>query len=69
VLVRRIDDRSCPRCGAAVGIGLKEEPTGWKVYRVCQAAERSCSTVRVGTVPREAVSHADDVVERAEALL
>jgi hypothetical protein len=68
VLVRRLEEETCPRCGAIVGVGLKEEPTGWKVYRVCLAEERPCGTTRIGSIARSSVSDLDEVANRAEEL-
>lgn len=69
MLVRPLEDRDCYRCGAAVGVGLKEEPTGWKVYRVCTGADSSCPTERVGTIDRSDISTLDEVAQKAENLL
>lgn len=67
-------DGTCPGCGGPLGIGLKEEPTGWKVYRVCLADDRRpdgrrCVDERVGTVSRSNVDDYDDVFARASALV
>lgn len=69
VLVRLLEDELCPLCGASVGVGLKEEPTGWKVYRVCLAEKRPCEATRVGSIARSSVSNLDDVAGRAEELI
>jgi len=69
VLVRRLDGRDCPLCGAAIGVATKEEPSGWKVYRVCLAEEQSCRTRRVGSIARSKVSHSDELEQLAVELL
>lgn len=55
----------CPTCGGSLGVGLKEEPTGWKVYAVCTSGHPRCLDERVGTVPRAGNEHVDEVIERA----
>ena len=69
VLVRELDVGNCVTCGGVVGLGLKEEPTGWKVYRVCLDTDEGCDGRRVGTVSRGSVDHYDDVIDRASQLV
>lgn len=60
---------SCSHCFGKVGVGVKEEPSGWKVYAVCMEENRYCTTKRVGTISRSSVSHIDEMNERAEKLV
>lgn len=69
MLVRDLDQGRCFVCDGVVGLGLKEEPTGWKVYRVCLDGEGTCRDRRVGTVSRSSVDHYDDVIEKATRLV
>lgn len=69
MLVTELGDERCLICDSEVCLGLKEEPTGWKVYRVCLDGEESCRDRRVGTVSRGSVDHYDEVVERASQLV
>lgn len=69
MFVYECEGSTCPRCGAPIGIGLKEEPTGWKVYRICTTDDPPCVDERVGTITRSEVDHADDVVDRATELV
>lgn len=69
MFVRELEQGRCRICNGAVGLGLKEEPTGWKVYRVCLDGDGPCRERRVGTVSRSSIDHYDDVVERAEQLM
>lgn len=68
MLVRELDDCRCPRCGDRIGVGLKEEPTGWKVYAIC-LSDRPCYDRRAGTVSRESVASMDDVETAADRLV
>lgn len=69
MFVRELGQGRCLICNGVVGFGLKEEPTGWKVYRVCLESDENCRERRVGTVSRGTVDHYDDVVEQAEQLV
>lgn len=50
-------------------MGFKEEPSGWKVYRVCMADQGRCQTRKVGNVPRSSVDHFDEMVEQATTMI
>lgn len=69
MLVRELEKGNCPTCGAAVGMGLKEESGGWKVYRVCLADQGRCQAGKVGSVPRSSVDHFDEMVDQATTMI
>lgn len=50
-------------------MGLKEEPGGWKVYRVCLADRNRCQTEKAGTVPRASVDHYDEAVDQGTTII
>lgn len=62
------DSRQCEWCGEPLWYGLKEEPSGWKVYYSC-LSEGGCGWERmVGRVSRTAVDHLDEVYREAAAM-
>lgn len=69
MLVTNVDGVECPQCTAELGIGFKEESTGWKVYAICTAKETSCPEKRIGKISRGSVTHLDELAENAERLL
>lgn len=69
VLVSELSGSRCPRCVGPVGMGLKEEVTGWKIYLVCLDTTSECSEKGVGTVPRGSVDHLDEVVSQGENMI
>lgn len=69
VIVHEHADARCPVCGGAVGIGLKEEPSCWKVYEVCTNEDRRCVDRRAGTVSKASIDHDDEAFERARTLV
>lgn len=69
VLITTVRGIECPRCTGSLGIGLKEEPTGWKVYTICTAEKTYCPQKQVGLIPRGSIDHLDDLTEEAEQLL
>jgi len=69
VIVHEHDEGSCPVCGGSLGIGLKEEPSCWKIYEICTTDGRRCVDRRAGTVAKGTVDHDDEVFERAAAMI
>lgn len=69
MLTKTVPNEICPRCATAVAIGIKEEPTGWKVYVICPSEETNCPEKMLGMIPRTDIDHADDVITEAERLL
>jgi hypothetical protein len=62
------DERQCRWCGERLWYGLKEEPTGWKVYYFCRSPD-GCSRERmIGRIPRSSVDHIDAVYRKAESM-
>jgi len=59
---------SCDRCGSPVWYGLKEEPTGWKVFYVCDPQTGCGSEWRVGWIGRSDVDSMDEAYRRAESM-
>jgi hypothetical protein len=45
-------------------VGVKQEPTAWKVYAIC-LSERPCYDRRIGTIPREST----DVLAQATTIV
>lgn len=69
MIIHECNGTQCPVCGGPIGVGLKEEPSCWKVYEVCLTEERRCVDRRAGTVPKSAVGHDDGVFERAASFV
>jgi hypothetical protein len=69
VFVTELKGHRCRCCIGKVGTGVKEEPSGWKVYSVCLNETSDCGAQRVGTISRSSVTHMDEVSERAEKLV
>ncbi|WP_440991211.1 hypothetical protein [Haloarchaeobius baliensis] len=61
----RHDEATCPRCLAALYYGTKAEPSCWKVYYLCSDCDWEAMA---GRVDRAAISHQDELWERAENL-
>ena len=59
----------CQHCIGKVGIGVKEEPSSWKVYAVCLSESSDCGAERIGTISRSSVNHTDEMNDRAEKLV
>jgi len=60
--------RRCRWCGEPLWYGVKEEPSGWKVFYCCRSSD-GCGRERMaGRIPRSSVDHLDQVYERAESM-
>lgn len=68
MLLSEHDTASCDRCGSTVWYGLKEEPTGWKVFYVCNPRTGCGSEWNVGWVKRGNVESIDEAYQRAESM-
>ena len=68
MLLSEHDTASCEQCGAAVWYGVKEEPTGWKVFHVCDPQVGCGSERRVGRITRADIESMDEVHRRAELI-
>lgn len=69
MLVHEHDEARCPICSGPVGIGLKEEPSCWKVYEICLNEDHHCVDRRAGTVSKAEIDHDDEVFARARSLV
>ena len=68
VILTPHDTATCRVCGRTVLYGVKEEPTGWKVFVEC--SHDGCSLERtVGRISASAVDGPDAVYERAESMV
>jgi hypothetical protein len=65
--MRKTTETVCPYCGSPLYFGVKNEPGGWKVQIMCDrnGCRREFSG---GNIPRESVSHLDEVYRRAEGI-
>lgn len=62
------DERRCRWCGERLWYGLKEEPSGWKVYYCCQSSDGCGRERMVGRIARSSVDHIDAVYRKAESM-
>lgn len=60
--------KSCRQCGEALWYGVKEEPTGWKVFYVCRNSAECGREWFVGRIPREGPDHLDEVFAEAQQM-
>ena len=66
VLLRKHPTAVCDYCDEPLWYGVKEEPTGWKVYSHCRGDD-SCGKERsAGRISRADIESIDDVYARAE---
>lgn len=68
MLLSEHDIASCGRCGSTVWYGLKEEPTGWKVFYVCDPRAGCGSEWQMGRIRRGNVESMDEAHRRAESM-
>jgi hypothetical protein len=68
MLFSKHDTASCDQCGSTVWYGLKKEPTGWKVFYVCDLETGCGSEWRVGWIGLAEVKSIDDAYQRAESM-
>ena len=68
MLLSEHDTASCDRCGSKMWYGLKEEPTGWKVFYVCDLPTGCGSEWGIGRISRIDVESVDEAYRRAESM-
>jgi len=68
MLLSEHDKVSCRRCGSTMWYGLKEEPTGWKVFYVCDPQTGCGSEWRIGRISRTNIESLDEAHRRAESM-
>lgn len=68
MLLSEHDIASCDRCGSTVWYGLKREPTGWKVFYVCDPRTGCGSEWQMGWIRRGTVGSIDEAYRRAESM-
>ncbi len=61
---RQHPEATCRLCNEGLWYGVKEEPTGWKVFYACK--DGCHREWMVGLVSRGEIEHVDEVFERAK---
>jgi hypothetical protein len=66
MLLRKHPTAVCDLCNEPLWYGVKEEPTGWKVYYHCNSEDGCGKEWSVGRIARSDVENLDEVYSRAE---